>query len=334
MALITISAITSSTIPRDGLNFYFDAAWQRNRVLNFSSTDQESSDRSGNYSNYTFSGGIEVDSLGRWIKFDGSADSIRTPISVSGISLTTWCVWLRYDDSSISLSTQGIVGNRSPGNNNIFGLRWSPITALVYDWASSSTAYLNLPNSLITPPFFSPFMLAVSVNSTGATLSFFERRRDYKKTYRWSQSHSAISLTFSFLGLSQYSATGDFYYSSAVMYKALFWTRNLSDSEINLVYESTKMDVDPSPPRAVYPIVGRDSSNSKEWACAGGKSASATTIWAEKDYNDITTGDIVYSDSSLTLPPLKPHFVSSSRSTNQYLNLNTATGVIISTSNC
>lgn len=333
MALITISAITSSTIPRDRLNFYFDAAWQRNRVLNFSSTDQVSSDRSGNYSNYSFSGGIDVDSLGRWIKFDGFADSIQTPINVSNISQATWCVWLRYD-SAISLSTQGIVGNRSPGNDNIFGLRWSPIEALVYDWASSSTAYLNLPNSLITPPFFSPFMLAVSVNSTGATLSFFERRRDYKKTYRWSQSHSAISLTFSFLGLSQFNTTGGFYYSSAVMYKSLFWTRNLSDSEINLVYESTKMDVDPSPPRASYAISGRDSSNSKEWACAGGKSASATTIWAEKDYNDITTGDIVYSNSSLTLPPNNAHFVSSSRSTNQYLNLNTTTGVIISTSNC
>lgn len=333
MSSITITSSVSPSIPRNDLHFYFDASWQRNRPLNFSSTDQVSSDRSGNYSNYAFSGGIDVDSLGRWIKFDGFADSIQTPISVSGISLTTWCVWLRYN-SAISLSTQGIIGNRSPGNNNIFGLRYSGIDALIYDWATSSSAYTNLPNSLITPPIFSPFMLAVSVNSTGATLSFFERRRDYKKTYRWSQSHSAISLTFSFLGLSQYNTTGGFYYSSAVMYKALFWTRNLSDSEINSVYESTKMDVDPSPPRAVYVVVGRDSSNSKEWACAGGKSASVATIYAEKDYNDITTGDIVYSDSSLTLPPLNAHFVSAYRSTNAYLNLNTTTGAVISTSNC
>jgi hypothetical protein len=332
MPSITITPPESPSIPRDGLNFYFDASWQRNRPLNFSSTDQVSSDRSGNYSNYNFSGGIDVDSLGRWIKFDGFADSIQTPINTSGISLTTWCVWLRYD-SVISLTTDGILGNRSPGNNNIFGLRYSDINALIYDWATSSSAYINMPNSLITPPYFSPFMLAVSVNSTGATLSFFERRRDYKKTYRWSQSHSAISLTFSFLGLSQYNTTGGFYYSSAVMYKALFWTRNLSDSEINSVYESTKMDVDPSPPRAIYGIIGQ-SANTKADACAGGKNSSLVSYYAEKDVNDITTGDILYSNASLTTVPSQAHLVTGYRSTNQYININTTTGEIISTGNC
>jgi len=74
MSSITITSSVSPSIPRNGLHFYFDASWQRNRPLNFSSTDQVSSDRSGNYSNYAFSGGIDVDSLGRWIKFDGFGD--------------------------------------------------------------------------------------------------------------------------------------------------------------------------------------------------------------------------------------------------------------------
>lgn len=302
MALITISAITSSTIPRDRLNFWFDASYQSNR-----DNSQTSSDRSGNYSNFTFSNDVQIDASPGYIKFD-SADFISLPINASGVSEATFIYWGEHFSNDVTQDLRGIFTNRSPGNNNRFNLLMTSDAGggilpnrIYYHWATSSAQW----NSGIVAPHHGPFMFAISVNSTGATLSLIDRDSGIKRTFRRSQGHSAISFTQSVLGISVTSGGSDLF-SQQYFSKFFFWTRALSDTEVTRVYNIIKSQENgldfSSPRRNAYLIRGRygTTTDTKTQACTNDKNSTFVNYYSNVPYEFIGTGSFLYSNQVLT----------------------------------
>lgn len=303
MPLITVEPSESPSIPRNGLNFWFDASYQSNR-----DNSQTSSDRSGNYSNFTFSNSVQIDASPGYIKFDG-ADFINLPINASGVSEATFIYWGEHFSNEISQDLRGIFTNRSPGNNNRFNLLMTSDAGggilpnrIYYDWATSSVQW----NSGIVAPHHGPFMFAISINSTGATLSMIDRDSGIKRTFRRSQGHSAISFTQSVLGISV-DIGGFDRFSQQYFSKFFFWTRALSDTEVTRVYNIIKSQENgldfSSPRRNAYLIRGRygTTTDTKVQAClSGDKNNTNVNYYSNVPYEFIGTGSFLYTNQGLT----------------------------------
>ena len=328
----TVTPNEEPSIPRDGLHFWFDPLYQSNRT-----NDQISLDRSGNYSgNFTFSNLVSFDSSRQAIKFDGN-DFIDLPISVSSLSSATVIYWSEFFNNDQFWNSNGNFGNTSPGNNTRFNIRHTqdlgggiPPNRIIYDWATSSSVQWD---SKIVPPHHGTFMVALSLNSTGATISLFEGISGTKRTYRNAQGHSAINFTQSSLG--RHDGGGGYVYSQQYYYKFYFWTRNLSDTEVNTVFNITKPQIPIVPSSATtsylirvrIPSTGPDS---KATVCDTGK----TPPWIGSNYysnvpvQEIGTGSYLWTNQERTTFPGATFASLNYLSPQPYVKINRSTGEV------
>lgn len=231
MALITISAITSSTIPRDGLNFWFDAQNHPNLPNNNTATD-----RSGNYGDFTLvNNSTKVsysDDFSGSFNFSGATDNyIKTPINRTSTSNTvTWIVWFRRNAEQVEYA--GLFYNRTTGA--VAGLHFGNsgnTSKLRYTWNNS---HFDVETNLLTSINVWTFC-SVAVRSNGATFTMISATGSKSVYSHTSVTNAALSLTSSFLGWDGFSTR----YFNGRISQAFFYTRDLSDSEVQAIYNHT-----------------------------------------------------------------------------------------------
>jgi hypothetical protein len=231
MALITISAITSSTIPRDGLNFWFDAQNHPNLPNNNTATD-----RSGNYRDFTLlNNSTKVsysDDFSGSFNFNGTTDNyIKTPIDRTITSNTiTMILWFRRN--TIPVAYAGLFYNRTTGATA--GLHFGGsgnTTKLRYTWNNN---HYDVETSLVTAIDVWTFC-ALSVRSNGATFTMISATGSKSTFSHTSVTNNALSFTSSFLGWDGFSTR----YLNGRISQAFFYTRDLSDSEVQAIYNHT-----------------------------------------------------------------------------------------------
>ena len=332
MPSFTVTPNEEPSIPRDGLHFWFDPLYQSNRT-----NDQISFDKSGNYSNFTFSNQVSFDSSRQAIKFDGG-DFIDLPISVHSLSSATVIYWSEFFNNDLSWGSRGNFGNTSPGNNTRFNIRHTidagggAPNRLIYDWATASSV---LWDSNLVPPHHGTFMVALSLNSTGATISLFEGISGTKRTYRHSQSHSSMNFTQSSLG--RHDSGGGYVYSQQYYYKFYFWTRNLSDTEVNRVFNITKPQIPIVSDSATTSYLIRVriwngfSEDSKATVCTTDEKNPpwiATNYYSNVPVQEIGTGSYLWTNQQRTSFPGSTFASLSYLSPKPYVKINTSTGEV------
>jgi hypothetical protein len=320
----TVTPNEEPSIPRDGLHFWFDALYQSNRT-----NDQISLDRSGNYpGNFTFSNQVTVDSIWQSIKFDGS-DFINLPINVSNVSQATFIFWGERRITT-GLGSSGFFSNRTATSTNRFSINFTSTSGTVadgriyYDWNVTNTPW----NSGLSLPNYGTFMLAISLNSTGATISVVEGLTGTKRTFRRVESHSSITITQSAIGVSFLSSLQ---YSQDYFNSFLFYTRALSDAEITRVYNSTKKNIPSFSSQTAYisALFRGNSTDSKAAACdTNAKNVTAYNLFSSVPWENIGTGSIFWVNQ-LGLLPLGFTFASNQNVTpNIYIKCNRDTGEV------
>jgi len=324
MSSFTIIA-SEAGIPRNGLNFYFDAQYQNNRPDN-----QVSSDRSGTYNNFTFSNAVQIFGDNNAIRFDGG-DFINLPINVSNVSQCTWIYWTEGIWNEIvypSLIDRGELSNNATGSR--FIQRYNTAGEIYYNWGTTSVN--KALNSKLTPPVRGPYMVSFSISSTGATLSMIDKKYEKKYTFRDTSSHNTLSFTQCVYGRA-WSGPGavDYRPSENYHWKLLFWTRDLSDTEVNRVFEATKRDV-PGINPVTYVVIGTRNTgeDTKAQVCnSKGAGNSVVVYYTNIPLYSVGTGSYVYSDSGLSTPPSQQFLGQiSSISPSTYIKINTTTGQI------
>lgn len=308
---IVVGASLSPSIPRDGLNFWFDAQNHPNL-----GNDNISTDRSNNYANFSLLNGSTkvpfISDFGGSFNFSGTTNNyIRTPIDrTTPTNTVTWILW--FERTSTPVEYAGLFYNRTTGGVAGIHLGGSGnTTKLRYTW---NNAHFDVETGLETPQNIWTFC-SVAVRSNGATFTMISVTGS-KSTYSHTGvSNTAISLTSSFLGWDGFSSR----YLNGKISQAFFYTRDLSDTEVQTIYNLTRSKN--------FPLGFYDSGLYKyEFLNQGDCSVGDITgygIWPT--FLDLQDGDYVYADEYLT--PLLGY--SSIGDTNGYFAIDPESGKIV-----
>lgn len=219
------------TLPREGLNFWFDA--QNHPSLQ---NDDISVDRASNYPIFSLlNSGTKVsyitDGGGSFI-FTGITNSfVRTPINVTTTTDTvTWVIWFKRLSEPVAYA--GLFYNRTTGATA--GLHFGDAgntTKLRYTW---NNVHFNVETNLVTSLNVWTFC-ALSVRSNGATFTMITSPSS-KQTYSHQGiTNNPLSFTSSFIG---WDGTQSRLFDGRVS-QAFFYTRTLSDVEVQTIYDLT-----------------------------------------------------------------------------------------------
>lgn len=309
MALITISAITSSTIPRDGLNFWFDAQNHPNLPNNNTATD-----RSGNYRDFTLlNNSTKVsysDDFSGSFNFNGTTDNyIKTPINRTITSNTiTMILWFRRN--TIPVEYAGLFYNRTTGATA--GLHFGGsgnTTKLRYTW---NNAHFDVETNLVTAIDVWTFC-ALSVRSNGATFTMISATGSKSTFSHTSVTNNALSFTSSFLGWDGFSTR----YLNGRISQAFFYTRDLSDSEVLAIYNHTLYRNYPLGYSLPPEFIGREGDDRSQLCQGEGKDL---TLYSSIPWTSLEVGDVLYLDNGLNdVWKDNPYFYEISK--NQYIEI-------------
>jgi hypothetical protein len=231
MPSITLQATTSSSIPRNGLNFWFNAQNHSNL-----GNDNISTDRSNNYADFSLLNGSTkvpfTSEFGGSFNFSGNTNNyIKTPINIIPTTNTvTWIIWFKRFSQQVDYA--GLFYNRTTGA--IAGIHFGGSgnnSKLRYTW---NNAHFDVETNLNVSENIWTFC-SVAVRSNGATFTMISVTGS-KSTYsHTSVTNTALSLTSSFLGWDGFSNR----YLNGKISQAFFYTRDLSDSEVQTIYNLT-----------------------------------------------------------------------------------------------
>lgn len=306
-----VGASLSPSIPRDGLNFWFDAQNHPNLGNSDIATD-----RTANYSNFSINNsGSKVNyntDGGGSFDFSGSTNVyVKTPINIiTPTNSLTLALWFRRTTTPVAYA--GLFYNRTTGG--VAGIHFggsSNTTKLRYTW---NNANFDVETGLTTSLNIWTFC-SLSIRSNGATFTMISGTGSKSIYSTFSITNLALSFTSSFLGWDGFSTR----YLIGGISQAFFYTRDLSDSEVQSIYDTTIS--------RHYPLGFYDSGLYKyEFLNQGDCSVGDITgygIWPT--FLDLQDGDYVYADEYLT--PLLGY--SSIGDTNGYFAIDPESGKIV-----
>jgi hypothetical protein len=231
--MIQFFALTSSSIPTSGLNFYFDAIWQSNRANQMTSYD-----RSGNYQQMiTFLNGpiVDMSDANGSISLDGTNDLIPTPITVTESASASVVLWMKRTQSPVAYA--GIFYCRTASGGHVSGLHFGNTTGahnqkLRYTWNNANfDVETHLTQSLNQWSYVS-----LSVNATGATFINATQTWGSRRSFRHVTTNNKVSFHIPWIGWDGFSNR----YAPIKVGMLLFYHRNISDRESQTIWELTK----------------------------------------------------------------------------------------------
>ena len=218
-----------SGIPTSDLYMDLDA----NDSSSYGGSGTTWSDLTSNNNDWTMVNGMNfVSSSPKHMNFDGTNDWATRTFSVSSSSETTWIIWCRPHDAMQS-NWAGLLGFRYGGDTQILGFKSGD--TYQYHWKPGNK--YNFNTSLTISNFPRWEMISLRVNSTSA-------RFDQK----YSSTSNNITNTDTHNPFNQNNASGYIgrdpesftrIYSGDIA-RILVWTRRLTDSEVDSVYDTTK----------------------------------------------------------------------------------------------
>jgi hypothetical protein len=334
-----IRSQAAPTLPREGLNFWFDA--ENHPSLGNSDI---SVDRTGNYANFSLVNSATKVSYntngGGSFDFSGNTNVyIKTPINITSTTNTvTWVLWFRRSGTPVEYT--GLFYNRTTGG--IAGINFGGTgntTKLRYTWNNGG---YDAETSLTTPTNIWTFC-ALSVRSNGATFTMISATGS-KSTYStFSVTHQALAFTSSFLGWDGFSNR----LLAGRISQAFFYTRDLSDTEVQDIYNTTVSRHQPlgfqpevtttttttststtsTTTILVYEFVGREGVD-KLALCDG--EGSNLSLFSLIQWASLRVGDTLFTDSGLQDLWKDSQFFRES-SKNEYLEIDQGTGEIVTT---
>lgn len=311
MSSITLQATTSSSIPRNGLNFWFNAQNHPNL-----GNDNISTDRSNNYADFSLLNGSTkvpfTSEFGGSFNFSGSTNNyIKTPINIIPTNNTvTWVIWFKRLSEPVEYA--GLFYNRTTGA--IAGLHFggpNNTTKLRYTW---NNVHFNVETNLVTSLNVWTFC-ALSVRSNGATFTMISATGSKSTFSHTGVTNNALSFTSSFLGWDGFSNR----LLNGRISQAFFYTRDLSDSEVQTIYNLTLSKN--------YPTGFYESGLFKyEFLNEGDCSVGIITGYGIKPtFSQLKDGDYVYADDYFT--PLTG--ISTIGDTIGYFSIDPESGMIV-----
>ena len=309
MSFIIRSSLSPS-IPRDGLNFWLDAQNHPNLGNSDIATDRTANyvnfsiNNSGNKVTYNTDGGGSFDFQGSVIP----AIYIKTPINITtSINTITWVLWFKRNTTPADLT--GLFFNRTTGATAgvHFGSSGNT-TKLRYTWNNQhSTVETNL-----NTPFGIWTFCAVSVRSNGATFTMITATGSKSTFSHTNVTNPVLTFTSSFLG---WDGTSGGRFLNGAISQAFFYTRDLSDIEIQDIYDSTisrhyplglqtttttttttTTSTTTSPP--VFKFDGRASDDLSE-LCDVPEGGSPISLWSSKSWASLDANDNLFEDDTL-----------------------------------
>lgn len=333
-----VGASLSPSIPRDGLNFWFDAQNHPNLGNSDIATD-----RTANYSNFSINNsGSKVNyntDGGGSFDFSGSTNVyVKTPINIiTPTNSLTLALWFRRTTTPVAYA--GLFYNRTTGG--VAGIHFggsSNTTKLRYTW---NNANFDVETGLTTSLNIWTFC-SLSIRSNGATFTMISGTGSKSIYSTFSITNLALSFTSSFLGWDGFSTR----YLIGGISQAFFYTRDLSDSEVQSIYDTTISRHYPlglqtsitttttTPPTTtstttaapvVYQFNGREGGDFSELCQGGGVDL---TLYSSIPWASLKVGDILYLDNGLNdVWKDNPYFYDISK--NEYLEINQGDGKII-----
>lgn len=335
----TLRASLSPSIPRDGLNFWFDAQNHPNLGNSDIATD-----RTANYSNFSINNsGSKVNyntDGGGSFDFSGSTNVyVKTPINIiTPTNSLTLALWFRRTTTPVAYA--GLFYNRTTGGiaGIHFGNTPGNSVKLRYTW---NNANFDVETGLTTSLNIWTFC-SLSIRSNGATFTMISGTGSKSTFSHTGVTNTALSFTSSFLG---WDGFGSRYFIGGIS-QAFFYTRDLSDSEVQRIYDTTISRHYPlgfqtpitttttTPPTTTTttsttteaPVVndfeGRQGADLNELCQGGGE---VLTLYSSKVWSSLKGGDILYLDNGLNeIWKDNPYFYNISE--HQYIEINQGDG--------
>ena len=332
-----VGASLSPSIPRDGLNFWFDAQNHPNLGNSDIATDRTNQYQpfsllnNGSKVTYNTDGGGSFDFTGLTNVY------VKTPVNVLNTNTVTWVIWFRRSGTPVEYT--GLFYNRTTGA--VAGVHFGgggSVNApkLRYTW---NNVFYNTETDLITPLDIWTFC-AVAVRSTGATMTMISGTGSKSTFSHTGVTNTALAFTSSFLGWDGYQNR----LHNGRISQAFFYTRDLSDSEVQSIYDTTISRHYPlglqtsitttttTPPTTTSTTTtpppeefrGREGGDFSELCQGGGIDL---TLYSSIPWTSLKVGDVLYLNNGLNdVWKDNPYFYESSK--NQYIEINQGDGKI------
>jgi len=335
-----VGASLSPSIPRDGLNFWFDAQNHPNLENANIATDRTNQYQPFSLLNndgkvtYNTDGGGSFDFTGVTNVY------VKTPVNVLNTNTVTWVIWFRRSGTPVEYTglfynrtTGAVAGVHFGGGNSVNAIK------LRYTWNND---LFNTETDLSTPLDIWTFC-AVAVRATGATVTMISGTGSKSTFSHTGVTNTALAFTSSFLGWDGFSNR----LHNGRISQAFFYTRDLSDSEVQRIYDTTISRHYPlgfqtpitttttTPPTTTTsttteaPVV--NDFEGRQWTdfndlCQG--AGEDLTLYSSIAWASLKVGDILYLDNGLNeIWKDNPYFYNISN--HQYLEINQVDGKIV-----
>jgi hypothetical protein len=261
---------------------------------------------------------------------------VKTPINIiTPTNSLTLALWFRRTTTPVAYA--GLFYNRTTGCTA--GIHFGNTTGghsekLRYTW---NNANFDVETNLNTPLNIWTFC-SLSIRSNGATFTMITATGSKSIYSTFSITNTALSFTSSFLGWDGFSTR----YLVGGISQAFFYTRDLSDSEVQSIYDTTISRHYPlglqttttttttttsttTAAPVVYQFNGREGGDFSELCQGGGVDL---TLYSSISWASLQTGNVLYLDNGLNdLWKDNPYFYNISQ--DQYLEINQGDGKII-----
>jgi len=226
------ASILFSTLPSTNLYMHLDA----NNSSSYSGSGTTWLDLTVNDNDFTLNNGPVFNNTSpKHFDFDGTNDNAYRSFSVSSTSEATWIVWFRMNVAGTSQdSFAALFGIRyGTGSTNILGFR-SNTGVLGYHWNDN---YFDV-NTGLSPSVDTWYMLSLRINSTSGRFDL--KTGTTTSTFTNTASHGTFSHSGSDAYISRDPEAEGRSFNGDIS-QILIYTRRLSDSEIDAVYDLTKI---------------------------------------------------------------------------------------------
>ena len=333
-----VGASLSPSIPRDGLNFWFDAQNHPNLGNSDIATDRTANysnfsiNNSGSKVNYNTDGGGSFDFTGLTNVY------VKTPVNVLNTNTVTWVIWFRRSGTPVEYT--GLFYNRTTGA--VAGVHFGgggSVNApkLRYTW---NNVFYDTETDLITPLDIWTFC-AVAVRSTGATMTMISGTGSKSTFSHTGVTNTALAFTSSFLGWDGYQNR----LHNGRISQAFFYTRDLSDSEVQSIYDTTISRHYPlglqtsitttttTPPTTTTTTTSTTTILSYKFTgTPGGEdvcgSYDEVNAYSDTPWASLKVMDVIFEDKDLTIPwQLSAFFLYNAQ--NQFIEIDISNGKVV-----
>ena len=222
-----------SGIPTSDLYMDLDA----NDSSSYGGSGTTWSDLTSNNNDWTMVNGMNfVSSSPKHMNFDGTNDWATRTFSVSSSSETTWIIWCRPRDA-MQNNWAALLGFRYGGDTQILGFKSGD--KYQYHWKPSvhPNHKYNFDTGLIISNFPRWEMISLRVNSTSAR--FDQKFGSTSNSITNTDTHDPFyqNNASGYIGRDPENAVRIY---AGDIARILVWTRRLTDSEVDSVYDTTK----------------------------------------------------------------------------------------------